>query len=63
MYLFIQGMKNPVYLGQKNHNIPAYIDAALRIYRLGLPMDNDEFVKVVKILRKQNRRWYNESKN
>jgi hypothetical protein len=42
-----------VTIGQKNHNIPAYIDAALRAYNLGLPLNNNEFIRVVNFLRAQ----------
>jgi len=42
----------------KNHNIPAYIDAAMRLYLNGeaggVAPSNNDFIKVVDFLRKRS---------
>jgi len=53
-------MANQVHIGLKNHNIPAYIDAALRLYINGqkdkMAPSNNDFLQVVDFLRAQNKR-------
>ena len=44
------------HVGKKNHNIEAYLDAALQVYEFGLPFDNNEFLGLVDYLRLQRRR-------